>query len=774
MPILRSLPILLLLTAALAAQEPDAVLDPETGLVLAADKIYVEPIDLAAGWLELTPLASDAVPSVVRLGDRRIEDGELTLRPDVPDGAAMLCTAGKSLAVLCEQVYVQGRSWVEPGELTSIVARFETGVAVTGRYLLEGWPMAGTRVAVVPTGIEARRAFTMPLGIQGRSSRPAAVSRPDELLRYAGARRPDIVRREVTSDRTGLFQLPRLAAGEYFLEAVLPSGRVHRSEPFTLPTLDRLRRQTAAGEAATVVWDLGEIDVADGLVVQLEVTDLEGEPLSGARVAGRQGATPETLINYQATTDRNGEARLSGFVVEERLHLGCHKEGYRTFERDYDLPPVLVTCALEPLADVTGELLGIEGLPPPGARVSIEPVDAELGPPPEPATIDSGGRFSLGELAPGEYELTAAAPGYEVAEMPLTLEPGQRLDLGAIVLLLGRGLPGRVIDAKTREPVEGVEIRAVSPPGAAFAVSGRDGGFTLSTRSEEALVLRLTAEEYASREVEVSATRLEERKPLLFEMERGGWIRAFVWDEAADSPCRSCRLLLQPVTAELVTDGRGVGLSEALAPGWYRVYLPRVTHLGSTVIEQENAEYRHVRVRRGKTSTVRFGERRQGVRVVFSPSPGPDWTLSARTPWRAERYRQQPGGGFRVRHRPGESLDLHLHFYDPASAAEIEVRQATMPADHDATDLVVPLAGAHLRGRATDAGTALTGERVRLRTLDGTIWATARTRPDGSFSIPHVPAGVYAVVIGDRNVQFASLRDGQALDLGTFELAGSY
>ncbi len=67
------------------------------------------------------------------------------------------------------------------------------------------------------------------------------------------------------------------------------------------------------------------------------------------------------------------------------------------------------------------------------------------------------------------------------------------------------------------------------------------------------------------------------------------------------------------------------------------------------------------------------------------------------------------------------------------------------------------------------------GTRVRLRTLDAVIYATARTRSDGSFAIPYLPAGVYAVFIGERNAQFASLRAGQSLDLGTFELiAGSF
>ncbi len=766
MPTLRLISALLLLAVPAAAQSPmlqARAVDPETGLELATAELVVEPVDVEGAWLELTPLASDDAAALVRIGDRTSEEGELRRRPAVPPGAAMLCTGAEALGVLCEQVYVQGQAWVEPGESLDLPVRFEPGIEVRGRYLLDGWPMAGARVAVVPADLAADRAFTMPLGL--------------ELSR---TRSPEVLR-EVASDTEGRFALPRLAEGAYFLETLLPSGRVHRSEPFELPEPSAARLETGAGEAQRVVWDLGEIDVADGLVVEFQVSDPQGQPIAGARVTGRQGRDPGSLVSYQALTDRAGVAWLSGFTAEAAVHVSCGAPGYGTERRDYPLLPVLVSCDLEPLAAVRGEVLGIDGLPPPGARVSVAPLavspetvnEPAVAPPPAP--VDAAGRFALAELAAGEYVLKAAAPGFEVETRTLVLEPGQRLELEAIILLFGREIDGRVIDAETEEPIAGVEIRAVSPPGAAFEVTGDDGAFTLATRTREPLVLHLAAERHAGREVTLTPERLARREPLVFEMERAGWIRALVWDQASDLPCQSCRLVIRPSSARLMTGAGGEALSEPLAPGWYRVQRPRVIHLGSTVIAQDDAESRHVRVRRGETSTVRFGERRRTVRIVFSPSPGAGWSLSARTPSRTERYPQDGGGGFRVRHRAGERLDLFLHRYDPATGAEVEVRQATLPAELEATELTLPLAGGSLRGRVTSGGAPIAGARVRLRTLDHVTCAAARTRGDGTFSIPHLPAGVYSLVLGERSVQFASLRAGQSLDLGTFELiAGSY
>ncbi len=766
-----------------AAQETELVLDPETGLVLSVSELVIEPGDIEQGWLELTPLVSHEAPAVrIKLGDRTSEDEELRLRPEVPPGASLLCTGGGGAGVLCEQIFLQGEAWVEPGESLAAPVRFEPGLAVHGRYLLDGWPIAGARVSVVPTGLSTDRPFTMPLGLEQKSTEMPKLWR------------------EVTSDDDGYFVLPRLAQGEYFLEAMLPSGRLHRGEPFGLPNPGDPVLQADVGTGETLVWDLGEIDVADGLVVEFQVTNLQGESIGGAAVAGRQGETPGDLISYQALVDGDGVGRLSGFSVEQGVHLSCHKPGYRTFEQHYSLLPVLVSCVLEPLATVRGEVLGIDGVPPSGAIVSFERVtaepletgstDARTRSLPSPVAVDAEGRFTVGELAAGEYRLQAAAPGFGVEERTFVLEPGQMWDLEAVILLHGRGLAGRVVDAETQEPIAGVEIRAVSPPGAAFEVTDEDGEFVLATRIKEPLVLKLSvaddvasddvasddvASDYVGREISLSPARLNEREPLLFTLERGGRIRVVVLDEETGLPCQSCRLVIRPTSEELMTGSAGEALSAPLAPGWYRVQRPRVSHLGSTVVAREDAEVRHARVRLEEITTLRFGERRRTVQIDFQPSPGVGWSLSARTQARIERYDPEPGGGFKVRHRSGESLELFLHRFEPETGAEVEVRQTLLPAEIETDALRLPLATGLLSGRATSDGEPLSAVKIRLRTLELATRATVYSRSDGTFQIPHLPAGVYAVVVGERNVQFISLRSGQSLDLGTYDLtAGSY
>lgn len=746
------------LAAPVLSQTPIEFPDPYPVFVAAETELLVPPLDVSTGWLELTPLTSDAAATVIRLGDRRAEDGELLLRPGLPPGPAMLCSGGSALAVTCERIYVERGLVQETTPLQAVDVRFADGLEVVGRYLLDGLPAAAARVAVVPAGIEATRPYTMPLGME------ASVSA--------------VLQREVSTAEDGSFVVPALAEGEYFLETVLASGRVHRSEPFAVPAAAGLRFALAVDELSTVSWDLGNLEVLGGLDLQVEVRDPDGVPIPGARVAVRQGASALDLVSFEGTTGADGDVRLSGFSVEQAVRLSCRAPGYGTFEQVYDLVPVVVECVLEPLAAVAGEVVGPGGEAVPGAVVTMTPASADTEALPRERMVTpstSGSRFVIRDLTPGDWQMIVAAPGHEVLENPLTLAPGERLDLGTIVLLAGTEIAGLVIDATSREPVAGAEILGVDPLGAAWAVSDGDGAFTVTTSGERTLGLEVSAEGYAKALVSVRPERVAAGEPLIVELSEAGWLRVVVWDAATDLPCQGCPVTISPSGTRLSTDRWGEAVSGPLAAGWYNVYRPRVTHLGSAVVEQDDAEKRTVRLEEDEITTVRFGGRTETVRVTLQPSAEPGWRLSTRTPWRTENALRGEDGSFLIRRRPDEALDLFLVYHDPAVDAAAEIWQMTLPADFDAEELVLPLGTAAVDGRATSGGEPIVGERVRLRSLGHQVLATVRTRPDGTFHLPWVPSGVYYLAIGSPNVKAVSLRDGQILDVGTFELfAGGY
>jgi hypothetical protein len=744
---------------ALVADAPVVVsieVDPETGFPFAAPEteIVVPSLELDEGWIELTHLAVDELaPVVYDLGRRRPDDEPFSLRPPLPPGPTMLCGGGRPYGVLCEEVY-RGRG--ELVSLPTIDVRFEPGLEVRGSYRQDLDPVAGARVAVVPAGLDALRAFTVPLGVrEGRALR------------------------EVATGADGRFAIPELAPGEYFLETLLPSGRVHRSDPFELPDRDALHRlyEVDEREAGELFWDLGRIDVPTGLDVAVRVLDGAGEPIRGAAVAASQGSTAREVLDFEGTSDADGRVVLRGLVVELPVRLSCQKEGFRPLAEDYELLPVDVDCVLEPWARVTGEVVGPDGQPPAGATVALSLVGDDG----EPFAVGAGGPFELGEVAAGDYELGVAAPLFRTEERTFTLEAGAHLELGTVLLLHAREARARVVDAGTGEPIAGVDVRGVSPPGAVDAYSDLDGEFVFGAPGPEGLVLAFSVFDYAPREVTVTPEDVAADAPLVVGLQPAGWILAEV-EDADGGACRGCRVVIWPSTPprspprgpggeELWSDGRGEALSGPLAAGTYRVARPGVVHLGSTVVEEPEAETFRVRVRPGRLSIVRLAAGGRTVRVRFEPPLDGLWTLSARTPLRVEKSLADDDGRFPVRQPPGESLDLYLNAWDGDLQREVTVWQRTLPAAALPEEVSVRLSGSAVHGRVLGPEGPLAGAEIRLLSFaDASTRALTATYADGSFRIPHVAPGVYNFYVGQRPLQFISVGERQTLDLGTFQV----
>lgn len=707
-------------------------------------EIVVDYTNVDGGWIEVTHLTSDAAPVLIDVGRRRESDPPLLLHPPLPAGPILLCSGGVGYGVACVQTY---RGNIELDGAPAVFVDFREGMAVRGTYRLGFEPVEGARVAVVPAGLEAFCPLTIPLEI--RDGRPV---------------------REVVTDASGSFEVPSLAAGDYFLETVLPSGRVHRSDPFTVPEKPATERLLYARLDQTVFFELDPIDVAVGLDIEVQVVGIDGEPIPGAAVQASQGRTADELLSFEAVSGSDGLAHMSGLVVEMPVRLGCQKEGFRPRQQEYELLPVAVDCVLEPWSSVLGEVLDGNSQPIPGARVTLFPFSEEDG---EPLVVPAdSGRFAAGRLAAGDYEVYAAAPGFRLEQREFRLEAGEKLELPAIFLLAGRTVDGVVVDAETGEPVAAVEVEALDPPGEAAGITNLDGSFLLTAPGkDESLTVRFTTPDYAPRVVTFEAAELAREEGVRVEMKPAGWILAIV-ENAGGEPCQGCRVVIWPDGEELTTDGFGEAMSGPLEPGHYRVARPRVTHLGSTVVEERDAEVQPARVTAKKATIVHLRETERTVAVRFEPPLEGLWTLSARSPRRSEKHLPEEDGSYRVGLREDEDLELFLQSWDPEAEAENLIWQGTLRRTLQGDELRLRLSGAEIRGRARGTGgAALVHVPVRLRRfVDGVLQAVVYTDDEGRFVLPHVRPGVYSVSIGDWMVHFASVSERQRVDLGTFEL----
>ena len=378
----------LLLLSLLPAQpgQAEISLDTELGAPSPAE-IVVYTTDLEDAWLELTHLGSDASPVLVHLeAGEPAEDG-FRFVPDLPLGPTMICSGAKAHGVSCEQVY-RGDDELD----AEIEVGFAEGLEIRGLLRQDLEPVVEARISLVPAGLEAYRPYTMPLEVE----RVHAM-------------------REVESGDDGFFALPSTAPGAYFLEVVLPSGRVHHTDPFDLPDRDALRRNFEVDDRLAdeldLYWDLGVIDVPSGLDVRFVVSDLEGEPIAGAVVSAIQGTTPNDMARFVGATDREGLALLHGLDVERPVRVTCEKKGYEPIELEYELLPVEVDCVLRRWAKVYGEVIGPGSQAPRAATVTLRrAADEGQANREDSLPVAADGAFIFGEVTAGEYELRVAAP----------------------------------------------------------------------------------------------------------------------------------------------------------------------------------------------------------------------------------------------------------------------------------------------------------------------------------------------------------------------------
>lgn len=313
-----------------------------------------------------------------------------------------------------------------------------------------------------------------------------------------------------TTNARGEYLLTGLANGEYEVEFRSPAGG----------SLDYVHQRYEAGKAVTVVW--GSITPAidaqlheGGAISGVAQNALTGQPAGGVSVCAYNALGESEAC---ATTDASGSYRLPG------LAPGGHTVGFETthaagsyFPQYFDEAtsaseargvPVEVgrtTASIDASlfanpdpgdgaiegvvsdASTSAQLAGIEVC---AYDLASEGLFGEC------AVSSTGGRYLLGGLAPGEYELEFSSPqNGSISYLSLLYEDGRpvtvvadRIDVGRDARLMAGGrLTGTVTSAAGGRPVqadgacaldEEQEVEACAPSTAdgSYAITGLPAG----------------------------------------------------------------------------------------------------------------------------------------------------------------------------------------------------------------------------------------------------------------------------------------------------------
>lgn len=409
------------------------------------------------------------------------------------------------------------------------------------------------------------------------------------------------------------------------------------------------------------------------------------------------------------------------------------------------------------------------------ARVWVEKADAGERTHSESQDVRTDrGAFVLELPAPGRYRLRVQADGTrEETLAELAISPGQSLSLGTVVLHRGSGVEGVVVDARTGEPLAGVDLE-LTPEGAqlidavlhqqiARGVSDPDGRFSLTglRAGQFALTARRSGYALALRSETLPGDQRVGLGNLL--MERGTRLHGKVLDRGGTPRGGVTVRFFGPEPSSLVpieertTTPEGTFEGPILASGQYRVQVRSSRLLLSQPIEVPGGrdEWSLELTAGGLHLTglvTRAGEPVEGGslsvqssldpadsqgKVVLSAAEGDTFRMGfPETRLTADVHAD---GTFELFDAPAGAL--RISFIGPNGDAPV-TRAVDVPDGAEAS-LTMEVAGETLKGRMTDRarGTGLEGD-VRITDGRGSVVATVHSGADGAFEASDLQTGV--------------------------------
>lgn len=446
------------------------------------------------------------------------------------------------------------------------------------------------------------------------------------------------------------------------------------------------------------------------------------------------------------------------------------------------------------------------GAPVPRFDIVVWPID-QLGfpqhrwdgTPPAPITFESGaGEFQIVELEPGRYRFFVRTPTHVLAASEeLTLLDGEQrqLDVG---LRAGHTVTGRVLDARTKEPIPNARVTflahaAEDAPWQFRDVHGTvgtaaDGSYRCTNRPVGRQSVRIAAEGYGSARfgpIYVRRDGLPTRDIDVF-LEPEARITGRVTTWPGVDP-KSLSVVVNaigpfwpersPLDAHLEYSVRG------LAGGSYFVHLVRDTRtaLMTKRVELSNGETLNV-------DLVPSGVRVQGT--VKQEGGAPVGVLEVSFYQTSETWRRRAptfrtystlDGRFEAWLPPGESFQVRVRRDADDERWSVFGPKMSVPTSGEAEALTIDLQGQEVSGQITGASLESIWKSGQLVLRDETLgerrWTTELRDERGRFAFPHVPPGTYRLsgTLHDHIVEEQILRIGLGgrcgIDLGVIPQA---
>jgi hypothetical protein len=271
----------------------------------------------------------------------------------------------------------------------------------------------------------------------------------------------------------------------------------------------RAQLDDAAQLGRRLTIKMGNAPAASDQAITGVVLDAQGVALAGIAVqalfAGRGGAIGRSA---SATTDQAGAFVLEPLDAARYVVRATPKAGGAFVQRGPVDPGAFVELRLEPGLSIEGRLVDDAGEVVAAGTVELSRVvdalrRARIA---SVSVFDVQGRFRFDGLQPGKYELQGIAQGRARSDAVAVELPN---GAGPIELVLGQGggVYGRVLDARTHDPIARAQV-VVSGlggesvlPSESSTVTEIDGGFDLDGITPGRVSIEITAFDHDGRVV---------------------------------------------------------------------------------------------------------------------------------------------------------------------------------------------------------------------------------------------------------------------------------
>lgn len=200
------------------------------------------------------------------------------------------------------------------------------------------------------------------------------------------------------------------------------------------------------------------LTLAPGLAVTGQVLDPAGKPLPGAKVhysdrRSENAATDSVMGNGDVTTDAAGKFRVED-LPSRSIFFSVQTLEYApaVAQLDLDVTHRDIQIRLQPGRELRGSVVSRDGSPVSGARISFEDWGVWQGVRWSTVT-DESGRFIWDEAPSEKFRVLLEKEGFIPLHKTLQAEGAQRIEMNPVL-----ELSGKILDAKTKEPVKEFQI----------------------------------------------------------------------------------------------------------------------------------------------------------------------------------------------------------------------------------------------------------------------------------------------------------------------------